>query len=437
MNNSKQLRKTLNFAISAVSNSPSLFVVNPEKDFTRDRIINFDTCIRNVIYMESGSLRDELLKLNDHSTLTPTASAFVQSRSKIKHDAFKSIFEIFNKKSKVVKTYKGYSLKAIDGSELPIDNSFIDEETTVIRIYPHRKETYSAFHLNALYDLLECTYDDLIIQGEAKMDENGAFRQIVDRYKGHKTIFIADRNYESFNGAEHVAQSGNKYLIRVKDIHSKSSITKSLGPFPDEEFDIDVSRLLTRRNTNYIKEHPETYKYMPKNQKFDYFDEDNNIPYEFNTRIVRFKITDDTYECIMTNLDKDEFSMEEIKELYHKRWGIETSFRELKYAIGLSALHSKKRELITQEIYARILLYNFSQRIVQKIKIKKQNTRYTYQVNFTRAFHIVREFLRKKSGKPLNVESLIAKEILPIRPNRSNIRNHKHKGVVCFNYRFD
>ena len=43
----------------------------------------------------------------------------------------------------------------------------------------------------------------------------------------------------------------------------------------------------------------------------------------------------------------------------------------------------------------------------------------------------------KKSGKPLPVESLIAKEILPIRPNRSNIRDLKHKGVVCFNYRFD
>ena len=170
---------------------------------------------------------------------------------------------------------------------------------------------------------------------------------------------------------------------------------------------------------------------------FDYFEEDTDIPYEFHARIVRFKITDDTYECIITNLDRKEFFVEEIKELYNKRWGIETSFRELKYAIGLSALHSKKRELIKQEIYARVLLYNFSQRIVQKIKIDKKKRKYTYQVNFTRAFHLVREFLRKTSGNPLDVESLIAKEILPIRPNRSNTRNLKHKNVVCFNYRFD
>ena len=104
----------------------------------------------------------------------------------------------------------------------------------------HSDRSYSAFHLNASYDLLECTYDDLIIQGEAKKDENGAFYQLVDRYKGNKAIFIADRNYESINGFEHVVHSGNKYLIRVKDIHSKTSVTSSFGPLPDKEFDIDV-----------------------------------------------------------------------------------------------------------------------------------------------------------------------------------------------------
>ena len=436
MNNSKQLQKKLNTAISIVSDSHSLFVMNPETDFTRDRSLRFETVLRNIICMESGSLKDELLKLNEHSLSTPTASAFVQARSKIKHDAFKAVFDIFNSKTQMTKTYKGYRLLAIDGSVLPIDNSFIDKETTILNVNQNDK-TFSAFHLNASYDLLECTYDDLIIQGQAQMNENEAFFQLVDRYKRNKAIFIADRNYESFNGFEHVVHSGNKYLIRVKDIGSKTSVTQSFGPFEDTEFDIDVSRLLTRRATNHIKSHHKTYKIMPKKQRFDYFNEDLNVPYEFHSRIVRFKISEDTYECIMTNLDRTEFPAEEIKELYHKRWGIETSFRELKYAIGLSALHSKKRESIKQEIYARLLLYNFSQRVIQKIKIKKRKTKHTYQVNFTRAFHIVREFIRKKSGKPLPVESLIAKEILPIRPNRSNIRDLKHKGVVCFNYRFD
>ena len=38
---------------------------------------------------------------------------------------------------------------------------------------------------------------------------------------------------------------------------------------------------------------------------------------------------------ITTNLPKEDFPVEEIKKVYAMRWGIETSFRELKYAIGL------------------------------------------------------------------------------------------------------
>ncbi len=58
--------------------------------------------------------------------------------------------------------------------------------------------------------------------------------------------------------------------------------------------------------------------------------------YEFNCRVVRFKITEDTYETVITNLSREEFSMEEIREIYNMRWGEETSFCELKYAIGLN-----------------------------------------------------------------------------------------------------
>ena len=81
-------------------------------------------------------------------------------------------------------------------------------------------------------------------------------------------------------------------------------------------------------------------------------------------RIVRFKITDDTYETIVTSLNRFEFPLSEIKTLYHRRWGIETSFRELKYALGLVNLHSKKRAFIEQEIWAKLTMYNYSERII-------------------------------------------------------------------------
>lgn len=325
---------------------------------------------------------------------------------------------------------------AIDGSEEPIDNTFHDKETTLLK-KGKKDMTYSAFHINASYDLLEYTYDDIIIQGEAIMNENGAFKELADRYNGPKAIFIGDRGYESYNNFEHVVHSGNKYLIRVKDITSQNGITKSLGSYPDtDEFDIDVLRILTIKQTNEIKANPQLYKFISATQLFDYLSKEKTF-YDFQCRIARIKITENTYECIVINLDRDEFSMEDIKELYNKRWGIETSFRQVKYAIGLHALHSMKRKFIKQEIYARLLLYNFCQRVVQDIKIKKKKTKYTYQVNFTRASHIIRRFLNKKTSEKPPVENLIVKEILPVRPGRMGTRHVSAKKVVCFNYRFN
>lgn len=268
------------------------------------------------------------------------------------------------------------------------------------------------------------------------MNENGAFNGIVDRYDGPKAIFIADRGYESINSFVKVGMKNNKYLIRVKDIHSRTSVLRSFGPFPDAEFDMHIRRTLTTKQTNEIKAHPEIYKFVPKNQRFDFFD---GSPYfDFECRVVRFKISDDTYESIVTNLEESEFNIQDIKELYHLRWEIETSYRELKYHLDLNTLHSKKRMFIEQEIYAKLVLYNFCSRVSNNIKIKEKDRKYEYQLNYVRAFHIIRHYLKEKGGKnPPDIESLIAKEILPIRPNRQNERKVKAKSPVSFNYRYD
>ena len=363
---------------------------------------------------------------------TPTVSSFIQARDKVKPDAFHTLFNLFNDRTRKTKLYKGYRLLAVDGSTLPITSEIKDNKTT-IRKANNSDKPFSAFHLNTSYDILEYTYDDIVLQGQAVQDEREALNKIVERYKGDKAIFIADRGYESINSFEKIHLSGNKYLVRVKDIHS-TGMLRSFGPFPDDEFDVLVKRTLTAKQTNEVKAHPEAYKFVPQNQRFDYF---GDTPfYDFECRVVRFKITEDTYECIVTNLDRDEFSMQDIKELYHLRWEIETSYRELKYDLDLNTLHSKKRNLIEQEIYAKMLLYNFCSRITNRIDIAKRKRKYEYQLNFVRAFHIIREHL-KKAKVPTYICDIIAKEILPIRRARQNKRKLKPKAPVSFNYRFD
>jgi hypothetical protein len=204
----------------------------------------------------------------------------------------------------------------------------------------------------------------------------------------------------------------------------------------DEEFDITVSKILTRKQTNQIKKEKETYKFLPIKATFDYLDLHKNEFYPMTFRVVRVKLSENSYECLITNLDVDQFPPEKLKELYHLRWGIETSFRELKYAIGLTNFHAKKVAYIIQEIFARLIMYNYCELITTNILITQKDTKHLYQVNYTMAIHICRYFLKIIDDiKPPDINALIQKYILPVRLGRQDPRKVKIQSSVSFLYR--
>lgn len=440
MNVSEKMKDILLDKIKKLARDPKKFLKDPKRNFTRKRKFDLTTVLKFIICMEASSIKDELYKYFGLSIDNPTASAFIIQRQKIKPEAFEWLLKEFNEATRDHSSnmkFNGYRLIAIDGSTLPISYNSSDSDT--LSNEKDGRKGYNAFHMTASYDLLEHTYDDLIIQGEAKKNEFRAFNELVDRYNSEPATFIADRGFGSYNSFTHVIKSNNKFLIRIRDINSRNSIAKGLDLGLDGEFDINIKRILTFRNTNEIKAHPEIYRFMSTTSNFDYMNKENPF-YEFECRIVRFKITEDTYEVIATNLDRNKFDSKIIKQLYNMRWGIETSFRELKYAIGMNAFHAKNRDSIKQEIHARILLYNLSERIIRKVKPKKVKNRkknYLYQINFTRAFHNILTYLKIKDGEsPPDIEAIIAKEIEPIRPGRSDPRKIRHQGMVFFTYRF-
>ncbi|MCR0213239.1 IS4 family transposase, partial [[Clostridium] innocuum] len=284
-------------------------------------------------------------------------SALVQARSKISSRVFQYILNELNKAFPPDNLYKGYHLIAVDGSEMQIPLDFSDPDT--LHKSASKGKFLSAFHLNVSYDVLNHRYLDTIVQGIHSKNEVEAMWKIVERFHDDNAIFIADRNYATWNTMAHIIQSGKSFLIRVKDIHSISSLLRKFN-LPDEEFDLDLHITLTRKQTKDIKSQPEKYRFLSTTSTFDFIDE-HNPEYVLHFRVVRFKLDgSEEYESIITNLSRDEFSKDEIKEIYNTRWGIELSFRDLKFSADLCAVHAKKRESIQQEIWARMILYNIS-----------------------------------------------------------------------------
>ena len=151
--------------------------------------------------------------------------------------------------------------------------------------------------------------------------------------------------------------------------------------------------------------------------------------YHLHFRAVRFLISKGVYETVYTNLDKNYFSSEEIKKLYNLRWGIETSFRDLKYAIGLSALHCKKNDSMLQEVFSRLILYNYTSLIAQTLPVSSAK-----QVCFSLATIFARKHL-KKAITSLQLLEILEKHLLPIRPGRKFKRFQNLISAVAFQYR--
>ena len=137
---------------------------------------------------------------------------------------------------------------------------------------------------------------------------------------------------------------------------------------------------------------------------------------------------------MIANLPEARFPPSLLRMLYHKRRGIETAFRDLKYTLALTHFHAKKRSFIMQEIFSKMILYNFASLLRLHTQFVQPRGKYFYRVNAAFAAHIAREFLLGFVSA-VNVEALIASLLLPVRPGQHKPRNMRAKHPACFQYR--
>lgn len=442
--NAKLIRDLLDQSQKNLNESMNQYISNPNRDFTRVRKLRFNKVISSVLGMEGRSLNNELLYQFGCSMETPTSSALIQQRNKISYKAFEFLFHDFTAMAmkENIQLFKGCRLLAVDGTDLQIAANPADPESYVQG--KDGSKPYNLLHLDAMYDLLSNTYVDALVCKYRNKNERAALVDMVDRADDtYPAIVTADRGFESYNVLAHIQEKNWYFLIRVRDSGNyPSGIIYGLDLPDEDEFDVDVDLNLTYKGTKEAQEllkDRNHYRRLKSHRRFDYLPSKNRKHeslkmYNLKFRVVRFKISEDAYEVILTNLDKENFPPVIIKELYGKRWGIETSFRKLKYTVGLLHFHSKKVEFIFQEIYARLIMYNYFELIVSKTVIQKKQRKHVYMINFSVAVHISREFFHKRIP-PDDIEALISRYLIPIRPGRSRPRKMSSKTPISFLYR--
>jgi len=87
------------------------------------------------------------------------------------------------------------------------------------------------------------------------------------------------------------------------------------------------------------------------------------IPETLELREIRYNIVEpgrrtETIDIITTLVDADEYSKEDIAELYGFRWNSELDIRSIKTSLNLGHVRCKSPEMVHREVWTTILAYN-------------------------------------------------------------------------------
>ena len=240
------------------------------------------------------------------------------------------------------------------------------------------------------------------------------------------------------------------YIIRTK---AGIGGIKEIQNLPDKECDVEMELTVTTSSSYYNawkdkmpNLHYVTHRYHQYKKERSKYTKDQRWDFgkvtKIKFRVCKFRINNpDTgkqeWEVLVTNLNRFEFPLKKMKDMYHLRWDIETSFRELKYALSGISFHSRKDEFVEMELYSHLIMFNVVSRTINAVNVPQSDTRkYEYVVSFKDAVTIVRKYFRLYCKDPPNK---IYAEILgytrPLVSGRADVRNMKPKTAIWFVYR--
>ena len=410
--------------IGAVADGIQDYVRRPGADFTRTRLMGAGDVIRALVCMGTGTLGCELAPGWLDAPAAPSASAFCQARAKIEPEALRQLLLRFAPAAPERPMPGGLRLAAVDGTEVAMQRNPRDAETHNPRANGSSGLGYNSVYATALLDMAGNAFLDAVVQPGPAKDEPAAFRELVDRCDPALTV-VGDRNFASYNNFAHCLERGVGFVVRLKEPFAASL----LGPGgPPGEADEDVELLLSRSQRASLRAQP-GYRRVSPGMKFDYLG-GRGSSYRMRLRVVRLAVGDGGFVSLATSLGRAECTPGQLGEVYAMRWGIETAFRGLKHAIGLARLHSATARGAAQEVYARMVLYNFCSAMAALAQLvvdgsSRPGLKHARAVNFAAAARACRAALWPRAGPADGLLERIAANVCPVRPGRSFARHRR------------
>ena len=405
---------------------------NKATDFIRLRKMGIQVLIMYILNKRGLSSKMEIEDFNEIIDVKNiSAPAVLKQRQKLNPIVFQTMLDESNKcfyqefKDEVV-TFKGYVLASIDGSDFEIPNS-----KTTRKIYNGKLQEHCArITVSTMFDLLNHNTIDTYIApynfSELTMAKSHLLKakEIITNYK---IIRIMDRGYVSLEDIFNSIKNDDKFIVRSANKNFKDEILQMNSNDEIIEIKYEYNRV------HYYKDKcPKLYKYLKSGGTV-------------KIRCVKIMLESGEEEILFTNLN-DEIGSNDLAELYHLRWGIETNYHYLKESLKIETITSGKENIIKQDILSQILVFNILQPFIndaqKEIKQEEYLNQMKINVNMATGFMkkaliliLLEEDVNKQAKLLDRLFDKITKYIVPIKPNRKSKRKNNPKNKHHINKR--
>ena len=164
-----------------------------------------------------------------------------------------------------------------------------------------------------------------------------------------------------------------------------------------------------------------------------------DLPYNANStlkvRMLRINLQHGKTEILMTSLlDAALFPHQEFKELYFKRWKIETFYDRFKNIISVESFSGTSNQFIQQEFNCALYMSNLqtilTHEVQEEVQEKYKDRKYEYKVNRSLSLGFIRDRLLQLYSNKNEIEKILVQlkqlfvlHVIPVRPGRENIRD--------------
>ena len=322
-----------------------------------------DLMMLNLFHLMTGCSLEEISEISKMSQIGDISNVAFMKRFKNSNEWFKWIIDKIVTEGlieyKIPEKLKEYRILAVDASD-------VREKGRSGRIYRLHFALDIIKMQSALYNITTNKIGEKLSNFDIKEQD----------------LILADRAYSSNPGIEYCNEKKADYVLRVKasslNFYDKN---KEIIDIRDEVIKIEngeIEAYIKTKENKFIpvricfkKKDKESIKNTIK--KIHQKESKKRIKYTEKTKIFN------EYIVVVTSLDKEKITKEEVLELYRYRWQVELYFKRIKSILDYGELPKKREDSIFAWLNGKLMIALLIEKIISKVSFFPKTKEESYE----------------------------------------------------------